>query len=71
MTSVERIEDYCNLEPEAPMVTDVKPPKGWPDKGAINITNMNYSHHKNKPVVLHNVNLQIKSEEKVGLTRLS
>ncbi|XP_031550993.1 multidrug resistance-associated protein 4-like isoform X2 [Actinia tenebrosa] len=67
MTSVERIVDYCNLESEAPMETDVKPPKGWPDKGAINITHMNYSHHKDKPVVLHDITLQIKPEEKLGV----
>ena len=66
MTSVERIVDYCHLEPEAPMETDVTPPKGWPDKGTINIRHMNYSHHNDKPVVLHDINLQIQSEEKVG-----
>lgn len=53
------------------MDTDVKPPKGWPDKGAINFTNMNYSHHKDKPVVLHDITLKIKSEEKVGFIAIT
>ncbi|PFX19388.1 Multidrug resistance-associated protein 4 [Stylophora pistillata] len=38
MTSVERILEYCNLEPEAPRETDTKPPDGWPPKGVVGRT---------------------------------
>jgi len=65
MTAVERMEEYCNIEPEAPSVTDVKPPKGWPDKGEIVMSNLYYSYHETKPPVLHDINLVIKPAEKV------
>ncbi|KAK3698830.1 hypothetical protein QZH41_016034 [Actinostola sp. cb2023] len=64
MTSVERILEYTDLEPEALPETDVKPRKGWPDKGRITFENMSFSYHKTLPNVLHNVSFQIKSMEK-------
>ena len=67
MTSVERILEYTDLEPEALPETDVKPRKGWPDKGRITFDNMSFSYHKTLPNVLHNVSFQIKSMEKVPL----
>ncbi|KAK3718773.1 hypothetical protein QZH41_014043 [Actinostola sp. cb2023] len=67
MTAVERIEEYCEIEPEAPNETDVKPPKGWPDKGEIVITNLSYSYHKSRPPVLRDINLTIKPAEKIGI----
>jgi len=35
VTSVERMLTYTELTPEAPPVTDVRPPAGWPSRGEI------------------------------------
>lgn len=65
MTSVERILEYCSLEPEAPRETDIKPPVEWPSKGEIEFDNMSFKYHKTLPRVLHNISCCIKPHEKV------
>ena len=65
MTSVERILEYCSLEPEAPRETDTKPPNGWPSKGEIEFDKMSFKYHKSLPRVLHNISCCIKPHEKV------
>ncbi|XP_031554599.1 multidrug resistance-associated protein 4-like isoform X2 [Actinia tenebrosa] len=67
MTSVERVLEYTDLEPEAEPETDVKPPKGWPDKGGIKFDNMSFSYHRSMPKVLHNISCCIKPREKIGV----
>lgn len=65
MTSVERILEYCSLEPEAPRETDTKPPADWPSKGQIEFDNMSFKYHKSLPRVLHSISCCIKPHEKV------
>lgn len=65
MTSVERILEYCSLEPEAPRETDTKPPADWPSKGEIEFDNMSFKYHKSLPRVLHSISCCIKPHEKV------
>ena len=40
VTSVERMLAYTELTPEAPPITDVRPPEGWPSRGEIVFSNM-------------------------------
>lgn len=68
MTSVERILEYCDLEPEAPRETDTKPPQDWPSKGKIDFDHMNFRYHKTLPRVLHSITCSIKPSEKVCQT---
>ncbi|XP_048586332.1 ATP-binding cassette sub-family C member 4 isoform X2 [Nematostella vectensis] len=67
MTAVERLIEYCDLEPEAPNETDTKPPKGWPDKGEVVFKNVYFSHREDLPPVLKDVSVHIKPAEKVGI----
>jgi len=67
MTSVERILEYCSLEPEAPRETDTKPPADWPSKGEIEFDNMSFKYHKSLPRVLHSISCCIKPHEKIGV----
>lgn len=69
MTSVERIVEYCNLEPEAPRETDTKPPDDWPSKGQIEFNKMSFRYHKSLPRVLHGITCCIKPSEKVFFTQ--
>ena len=37
---MERLVSFLKLPEEAPEVTEVRPPAGWPDKGAIEIQDL-------------------------------
>lgn len=67
MTSVERILEYCNLEPEAPRETDTKPPDGWPPKGKIEFEKMSFRYHNSLPRVLHSISCSVQPSEKIGV----
>ena len=65
MTSVERIQQYTKLEPEAAEHTDIIPDKAWPQKGAVNFQNMSLAYTPDAKNVLNNITLSIKGKEKV------
>ncbi|XP_031558850.1 multidrug resistance-associated protein 4-like, partial [Actinia tenebrosa] len=67
MTSVERVIEYSQLEPEAEPSKPLQIPRDWPSNGVISAERLYYSHHKTLPPVLKNLNFCIKSEEKVGI----
>ena len=65
MTSVERVLEYCDLKPEAPAITDVRPPSDWPQAGGITMDKMSFAYAKGLPKVLHRVTCNILPREKV------
>ena len=65
MTSVERIQQYANLEQEAAQHTDVVPDNNWPSKGAIELQNVCISYDGSDSPALGPVTLDIKPAEKV------
>ncbi|GFY48387.1 hypothetical protein TNIN_211863 [Trichonephila inaurata madagascariensis] len=69
MTSVERVIEYSNLDPEAALDSekDKKPPKDWPKKGYIIYQNVNLRYAPDEPPVLKNLNFEIYPEEKIGI----
>eukprot|EP00794_Sanderia_malayensis_P020176 gene20176-22151_t len=67
MTSVERVLEYCDLEPEAPLETDKKPPNDWPSRGSILFQDLNFRYAPHLKDVLHKVSCHIHSQEKVGV----
>lgn len=68
MTSVERVIEYSNLEPEAALDSEKEkqPPKNWPSQGHITYKNVNLKYSPDEPPVLKNLNFEIYPEEKVG-----
>lgn len=66
-TSVERVLEYCELKPEAPETTDVKPPKGWPNEGHVRFEHYSAKYRENLDLVLNDINLDIKPKEKIGI----
>ena len=67
MNSVERVKEYIdNVEPEPPMITDVRPPADWPTEGRIQYTNAKL-RYRDGPLVMKGVNLEINPHEKVGV----
>jgi len=67
MTSVERTLEYAKLEPEAPFESkpNKKPPKGWPDKGAIRFQSVFMAYGDKE--VLKDLTFDIKAREKIGI----
>jgi ATP-binding cassette, subfamily C (CFTR/MRP), member 4 len=70
MTAVERVIEYRTVDPE-PQINDSdnkKLTKTWPESGNIEFNNLSLSYAPDKvDKVLHDLNLQIKAGEKVGI----
>ena len=66
--AVERIQDYISsAKPETPMITDVRPPEGWPSQGRIEMKDVAL-RYRDGPLVLKGVNLTVEPGEKLILT---
>ncbi|KAI9280863.1 P-loop containing nucleoside triphosphate hydrolase protein [Umbelopsis sp. AD052] len=67
--SVERLWFYTkDIDQEAPArLDDAKPPSDWPTKGDISMRNVVFRYRKGLPAVLHNLSLDIKGGEKIGV----
>ncbi|KAF6040456.1 ABCC5 [Bugula neritina] len=67
-TSVERLTSYMDLESEAPSIVDGNRPDGsWPKEGAIQFSNVDMRYREGLPLVLKNITLDIKPQEKIGV----
>ena len=71
MISTERVLAYSRLKPEAPLETkpmSSKPPPDWPNKGHIELSNVEYRHSCTSPLVLKDISLTIMASEKVYMS---
>ncbi|QLL30214.1 hypothetical protein HG536_0A00310 [Torulaspora globosa] len=69
MNSAERLVAYAT---DLPLEADYKipessPPENWPSEGEIIFEEVSFAYRPGLPVVLHNLNLQIKRGEKIGI----
>ncbi|KAH7101421.1 ATP-binding cassette transporter [Auriculariales sp. MPI-PUGE-AT-0066] len=65
--SVERINQYLNIEQE-PKPTEVgKPPAYWPSSGDLRVDGLNAKYSEDGPLILKDVDFEIKSGERVGV----
>ncbi|KAM5139214.1 ATP-binding cassette sub-family C member 2 [Callospermophilus lateralis] len=67
IVAVERINEYINVENEAPWVTDKRPPADWPNKGEIRFSNYQVRYRPELNLVLKGITCDIKSTEKIGV----
>ncbi|KAK9376594.1 uncharacterized protein V1513DRAFT_483259 [Lipomyces chichibuensis] len=68
MNSVERINEYLQLDQEAPeIIESCQPPVGWPSKGAITVHDLSLRYTPELPTVIHNVSFDVKPGSKVGV----
>ncbi|EJT98573.1 P-loop containing nucleoside triphosphate hydrolase protein [Dacryopinax primogenitus] len=65
--SLERILDYVVIEQEPVPTEKGKPPAYWPASGSIRAENLCARYSKDGPIVLDNLNFEIKSGERVGI----
>ncbi|KAL9976502.1 hypothetical protein ACROYT_G013811 [Oculina patagonica] len=68
-TSVERISYYIRSVPsEAEMeIPDKKPAPSWPDGGAIRLSGVKMQYRDGLPLVLNDINCEIRRCEKIGI----
>ncbi|KAH8686882.1 P-loop containing nucleoside triphosphate hydrolase protein [Ilyonectria robusta] len=68
IVSVERVLEYAALPSEAPeIIADRRPSVSWPAKGEVDFVNYSTRYREGLDLVLKNVNLDIKSHEKIGV----
>lgn len=68
IVSVERVLEYARLPSEAPeIISKYRPPNSWPPKGAVSFNNYSTRYRPGLDLVLKNINLSIKSHEKIGV----
>ncbi|CAG9575865.1 unnamed protein product [Danaus chrysippus] len=69
MTSVERIQEYSNIESEPPLESEPskKPPPSWPDAGRLEFKHVYLYYTPGEPPVLKDLNLLVLPKEKVGI----
>ena len=67
MTSVERVIEYSDLTPEAPLEStdEDKPPKDWPKHGIVSGEGATLRYTEDGPIVLKGINFCVRSGEKV------
>ena len=68
LTSIERINEYCNTPHEAEWsIEETKPPKEWPDQGNIQFRNYSLKYREDLDYALKDLNINIGSGEKIGI----
>ncbi|KAL4704833.1 hypothetical protein ACJJTC_001308 [Scirpophaga incertulas] len=69
MTSVERIEEYSNIESEPPLQSEPakKPPPSWPEAGRVEFKHVFLYYSPGEPPVLKDLCFVIQPKEKVGI----
>lgn len=68
IVSVERINEYAQLDSEAPsIIEDHRPDPSWPIAGNIQFENYSTRYRPELDLVLKGINLDIKPQEKVGI----
>ncbi|KAK4697308.1 hypothetical protein P7C71_g748, partial [Lecanoromycetidae sp. Uapishka_2] len=68
IVSVERVLEYARLPSEAPdRISKHRPKISWPASGAVKFDNYSTRYRPGLDLVLKNINLNIKSHEKIGV----
>jgi len=65
MNAVERVLVYSELLPEGDDVSPDVPPASWPEEGKVKFIDVELAYREGLPLVLKNVNFEIKAGEKV------
>ncbi|KAL0059597.1 hypothetical protein AAF712_013648 [Marasmius tenuissimus] len=65
--SLERIDGYLKIEREPGASSTGEPPAYWPSSGELKIENLSARYSPGGPEVLHDLNFQVKSGERIGV----
>ena len=67
LSSVERIQQYLEIDHEAPNVEDGVPPAYWPSSGDLRVDNLTARYSLDGPIVLNDITFHVSSGERVGI----
>ncbi|KAJ3114501.1 hypothetical protein HDU96_002015 [Phlyctochytrium bullatum] len=68
MNSMERANEYLQLEQEAPAVVEhMRPPQNWPSEGRISIKDLRLKYASDLPDVLKGMSIEVGAMEKVAV----
>lgn len=68
MNSVERVNEYLEVEQEAQaVIPESRPPPNWPTQGAVEFVNYTTRYRPDLDAVLKNVSFAVQPGEKVGI----
>lgn len=68
MNSIERLQEYMDLDKEAPAVIEgSRPPAGWPSRGEIEVSDLSLRYAPELPLVIKNVTFNVPSFSKIGI----
>uniref|UniRef100_M4CT91 ABC-type xenobiotic transporter n=1 Tax=Brassica campestris TaxID=3711 RepID=M4CT91_BRACM len=66
--SVERLNQYTHLTPEAPeVIEETRPPVNWPVTGRVEITDLQASLERESPLVLKGISCVFEGGHKIGI----
>ncbi|KAK1231113.1 hypothetical protein PQX77_005775, partial [Marasmius sp. AFHP31] len=65
--SLERIDGYLKIEREPGASSAGEPPAYWPSSGELRIENLSARYSPGGPQVLHDLNFQVRSGERIGV----
>ncbi|KAH9939277.1 uncharacterized protein BXZ73DRAFT_76000 [Epithele typhae] len=65
--SVERIQQYLDIEHESVPVNDAIPPAYWPASGGLRVEKLSARYSADGPRVLHEISFEVKAGERVGI----
>eukprot|EP00051_Salpingoeca_urceolata_P006609 m.87350 g.87350 ORF g.87350 m.87350 type:complete len:1483 (+) comp14906_c0_seq3:85-4533(+) len=67
IVAVERVNEYIDLEPEAPLETEHKVSPSWPEQGAVEFQNVAARYRPGLQLVLRGISFNVMPGEKVGI----
>ncbi|KAI9025849.1 hypothetical protein CLU79DRAFT_789637 [Phycomyces nitens] len=68
LNSVERVQEYLELEQEAPpIIKGSRPPAAWPTTASVEVKDLAIKYAEHLDPVLHEISFDIRSHEKVGV----
>ena len=68
IVSVERVQEYIELKPEAPLsIPETQPGADWPTEGSLTYSHVSARYRENLDLVLRDVSFHLKGGEKVGV----
>ncbi|XP_058055743.1 ATP-binding cassette sub-family C member 10 [Anopheles bellator] len=65
--AVERIHQYCQLEPEVNADGSADPPFGWPSQGVVVFENVTMSYRSHLPCAIRSINIDVKPCERLSI----
>uniref|UniRef100_A0A182MWB3 ABC-type xenobiotic transporter n=1 Tax=Anopheles culicifacies TaxID=139723 RepID=A0A182MWB3_9DIPT len=67
LVAVERIDQYCQLEPEVNADGSADPPFGWPSQGVVVFDNVHMRYREHLPCSIKSININVKPCERISI----